>query len=204
VAVGLWGLSLCRLGKLVHDNPEKHPVYAFFFTGVALTGLGSSYYHWAPDNSTLVWDRLPMALSFAAFTVAVLSEHVKRGIERWLLYPLLSVGVFSVIYWYVTELHGRGDLRFYALIQFLPVLMIPRVCIMFQSRFTRHVDIYLVLGFYAFATLAEHFDEAIFSLTSAVSGHTLKHLLAAVGVFSVVRMLRARRTKPESLGRTAR
>jgi hypothetical protein len=204
VAVGLWGLSLCQMGKLVHDNEKKYPVYALFFAAVALTGLGSSYYHWGPNNSTLVWDRLPMALSFTAFTVAVLSEHMKRGVERWLLYPLLSVGVFSVIYWYVTESHGQGDLRFYALVQFLPVLMIPLVCIMFQSRFTRHVDIYLVLGCYGLAMLAEHFDKAIFSLTSTVSGHTLKHLLAALGVFWVIRMLRLRRTRPEFLGRTAR
>ena len=198
LAMGLRGLFLLGQGRLVHDNLDGFPVYAVFFTGVALTSLGSSWYHLAPGNGTLVWDRLPMALSFAALTTAVLSEHLEPGIERWLLYPLVGFGGFSVLYWYLTELQGRGDLRPYAVVQFLPMLMVPLIFVLFQSRFTRRGNIYLVMGFYVLAKLAEHLDLAIFTLTSAVSGHTLKHLLAALGVMQVLRMLELRRKEPQS------
>lgn len=33
-------------------------------SGIFLACFGSAYYHWAPDNDTLVWDRLPMTLMF--------------------------------------------------------------------------------------------------------------------------------------------
>ena len=44
------------------------------FLGIALTGFGSSYYHWDPNDRTLFWDRLPMALSFMAILAIVIGE----------------------------------------------------------------------------------------------------------------------------------
>jgi hypothetical protein len=45
---------------------ERWP-YVVFFLGVTLTAFGSAYYHLAPENSRLVWDRLPMAIGFTRF-----------------------------------------------------------------------------------------------------------------------------------------
>ena len=196
LAVGLWGWLLLNRRRLVHDNEENYPVYAIFFIGLILTAFGSAYYHWNPCNNTLVWDRLPMTLSFTAFFVAILSEHVKPGIERRILYPLIVLGLFSVIYWYLTERWLSGDLRLYVLIQFAPLFLIPGVCIKFRSRFTRHRDIYLVMGFYGLAKIAEYFDRPIFDWTK-ISGHTWKHLTAALGAFWVLRMLRLRSKLPQ-------
>ena len=42
------------------------PATVVLFLGFFLTGIGSSYYHWDPNDGTLFWDRLPMTLSFAA------------------------------------------------------------------------------------------------------------------------------------------
>ncbi len=198
LGVGFWGWSLYRDGCLIHDNQENYPVYAVFFIGVMLSGFGSAYYHWAPGNGPLVWDRLPMTLSFAAFLVAILSEYVEPGIERRLLYPLVGLGLFSVIYWYLTERFGRGDLRLYALIQFAPLLIIPAICLNFHSRFSRHGDIYAVLALYVVAKIAEYFDQPLFDFTG-VGGHAWKHLLAALAAFGVLRMLRLRRRLPETL-----
>lgn len=193
VAVGLYGIILLAHRKLVHDNPATAPSYAIFCIGLILTGFGSGYYHLAPDNATLVWDRLPMTIAFTALTVSILDEHVLRGIGRRLLYPLLALGLFSVWHWQHTEQLGRGDLRMYVLFQFLPMLLIPAVCILFRSRFSRHNDLYGVLGFYGLAKLAEHFDAALLSATGVVSGHSLKHLFAATGAYWVLRMLMKRR-----------
>lgn len=197
VAVGCYGLVLLGRKKLVHDNTSGFPAYALFFLGLTLTGFGSGYYHLAPDNATLTWDRLPMTIAFTALTVAVLSEHVRRGIERWILYPLLALGLFSVWYWQHTEQLGHGDLRMYVIFQFLPMILIPAVCVLFRSRFTRQSDLYAVLGFYVLAKVAEHFDAAIFGLTGSISGHSLKHLFAAMGAYWVARML-LKRTKTRS------
>ncbi len=38
-----------------------------FYSGICFTAIGSMYYHHQPCSETLVWDRLPMAVSFMAF-----------------------------------------------------------------------------------------------------------------------------------------
>jgi len=192
--IGGWGLWLERRRRLVHDNPPGAPVYLLFFTGVALTGIGSAGYHWSPDNHTLFWDRLPMTMGFTTLAVGVLAEHVSAGLARRLLVPLLVLGAASVIYWQVTEQFGRGDLRPYAVAQFLPLLVLPAVCLLFRSRFTRSRDLWGVLVLYLLAKLAEQFDAQLFELTGRwLGGHALKHLLAALAVCWLVRMLRRRR-----------
>ena len=61
LAVGVAGLRRFR----------NDPATVVFFLGVLLTGVGSSYYHWDPNDDTLFWDRLPMTLSFAAILALV-------------------------------------------------------------------------------------------------------------------------------------
>jgi len=191
--VGGCGLWQERRQRLVHDNPAGAPVYVLFFAGVALTGIGSAVYHWAPDNHTLFWDRLPMTIGFMALTVAILAEHLGAGLAHRLLWPLLTTGAASVFYWQVTEQFGRGDLRPYAVVQFLPLLVLPVVCRLFRSRFSRSGDLWMVLGWYVLAKLAEQFDTQLFALTSGwLGGHALKHLLSALAVWWLVRMLRLR------------
>ena len=46
-------------------SSERWP-YALFFLGMLLTAVGSAYYHLAPDNERLFWDRLPMTIAFMA------------------------------------------------------------------------------------------------------------------------------------------
>ena len=42
---------------------------------IFLTGFGSSYYQWNPNDNTLFWDRLPMTLCFMAIFAAALEER---------------------------------------------------------------------------------------------------------------------------------
>lgn len=182
--VGACGIALC-LGE---RRPRAFASWATLFTGVALVSLGSAYYHWAPSDATLVWDRLPMTLGFMALFVALLAEHVGERRERMLLAPALIAGVASVVWW-----RWAGDLRFYLWVQAAPLLCIPLVLLLFPARYTHRRFLAYALVLYMVAKVAEHADRDIFELTRhVVSGHTLKHLLAAGAIVCVLQMLRRR------------
>ena len=138
IIIGLIGIYENKNKKLVHDNFKTTPIYSVFFLGVFLTGFGSSWFHLNPNNATLVWDRLPMTIGFMALTTGLLSEYLYRGLQKKIFYPLLFVGFISVLYWYYSEQQGRGDLRLYVLVQFLPLLLIPLIALTHQSRFTHN------------------------------------------------------------------
>jgi len=182
------------------DAWERWP-YAALFAGVALTAVGSSYYHLAPDNARLVWDRLPMTLAFMGFLTAVIAERVGVSLARRLFLPLLALGATSVAYWYWSELQGAGDLRLYGLVQFGSLLVVLLLVTLYPARYTG--GRYLVAGFVAYvaAKVLELADEPIFALGRVMSGHTLKHLAAAGSVGCLVAMLRARRAVAAGEGR---
>lgn len=184
VLVGALGIALCAGQR----RPPRAASWGVFFIATALTGFGSAYYHWAPNDNTLVWDRLPMALAFMALFVALVVEHAGEGLERFLLAPALAVGAISVLWW-----QWSGDLRPYLWVQFAPLLCIPFVLAMFPARYTHRRFIFYGIGLYALAKAAEIQDKDIFTLTAqVVSGHTLKHLLAASAIFALLVMLRRR------------
>ena len=150
--------------------------YTAFFIGIALIGAGSSYYHWAPDNAALVWDRLPMTLTFMSLFCAVIADRMGLTIGKELFVPLLLIGSGSVAYWSFT-----GDLRAYGLVQFMPVILLPLVCWMFPPRRgLRGPYLGGLLGLYGLAKVLEYYDHEVWNvLGHTVSGHTLKHVFAA-------------------------
>lgn len=176
--------------------------YAVYFFGVILVSLGSSYYHWAPTNERLLWDRLPMSIAFMAFVSAIIADRIdtKAG-DIWLLPPLVVMGLLSLLYWDWTETMGRGDIRFYAFVQFYPIVLLPFVFWLFaQYRYTISVYIVWIIIWYGLSKILEQFDSEVFDiLGGTVSGHTLKHLAATVSVFVALRMLLARRSSPAIL-----
>jgi len=64
------------------------------------------------------------------------------------------------------------------------------------SRYTRGNDIYWVFAGYVVAKLFETFDGALYELGHVASGHSLKHLAAAVAGLLVARMLLLRTLQP--------
>ncbi|PYU18912.1 MAG: hypothetical protein DMG30_26090 [Acidobacteria bacterium] len=121
--------------------------YAVFFLGVALTSIGSAYYHWAPDNGRLVWDRLPMSIAFMSLLAAIITERITVNAGLRSLLPLMALGIASVLYWHLTELKGQGDLRLYGLVQFYPVMAIPLLLTLFPARYTRSADLFVAVAF---------------------------------------------------------
>lgn len=159
--------------------------YIVFCIGVSLVGFGSAYYHYDPSTPALVWDRLPMTIAFMALFASVLSDRMSSALGRALLWPLITVGIASIAWWIQTELAGHGDLRPYAIVQFLPMLLMP-VLLLSRGSGLGTAWLWASLGAYAGAKLAEHFDAAILAATAIFSGHSLKHLLAALGAWCAI------------------
>lgn len=192
VVIGYKGMRLIAAHK---NNPPFGSVTALyfgFFAGVFLIGFGSAYYHYRPDNLTLVWDRLPMTVAMTSFFCVLIGEYVSAQRARQLFIPLLILGLVSVAYWHITELSGQGDLRLYALVQFLPVILVPLILLLFDSATLHPRVVWGVLGTFVAAKIAEHLDAEIYSVSGWVSGHTLKHLGMATGIWIVYRELRKR------------
>jgi hypothetical protein len=142
-----------------------------------------------------------MTLSFMAFFAAIVGEHLSPALGQRLLWPLSAVGIATVVYWHVTETAGDGDLRPYGLLQFLPLALIPLILLRHPSRLRGTRYLWAVLAAYALAKGAEAADEWIFGLTGFISGHSLKHLLAAGGGMAFLIALRERRpARPDPAG----
>jgi len=185
--VGVLGLYKLYTHRLTLLEPMKLG-YTLLFIGVTLVAFGSGYYHLEPNNETLVWDRLPMTIAFMSLFAILLSEFVEEKLGKQLLFPLLFLGLSSVFYWYWGEMHGEGDLRAYALVQFLPMLIIPVLLFTFKSHYSYIKGYWLLLLCYLLAKLFEHFDAEIYALFGQViSGHSLKHMVAALGMYILLR-----------------
>ncbi|MDO8436845.1 MAG: alkaline phytoceramidase [Nitrosomonadaceae bacterium] len=180
------------------EQSERWP-YLILFLSVMAAGFSSAYYHWAPDNERLLWDRLPMATGFMALLAALLAERIGPKVGLRLLPFLLLTGVGSVLHWYWSEQLGGGNLNFYLVVQFCSLLIILLLGISFPSRYTRGTDIYMVIAWYGLAKLAELADREIYALGQVISGHTAKHLLAALAVYWILRMLQKRSPLPEKI-----
>jgi hypothetical protein len=195
--VGLWGLvflaglSPAQMQQCFVDPRERWPYY-FVFLGLLLTAIGSSYYHLAPDNARLVWDRLPMTIVFMAIVAAVIAERISVSAGLWLLPVLLVIGIASVVQWHLSEVRGQGDVRFYAAVQVYAGLVLLLI-LFFPPRYTRSSDLAIVVGFYLLAKILETFDHMVFNLSHIISGHTLKHLAGALAGYWILRMLQKRK-----------
>lgn len=178
VLVGLIGLNRCRTLQKDGSTAGNRLSYLAFFAAILCTGIGSGYYHLQPNNWSLAWDRLAMALSFMAFLSIIIGGYVSTKLGRLLLLPLCLAGLLSVVYWLVTEQLGTGDLRPYAIIQFLPMPVILVIVFSWKSATFRVSDVLIIGAGYGLAKVFEILDAQTYQLVM-VSGHTLKHLAAA-------------------------
>jgi hypothetical protein len=189
--VGVAGLVVAFLPRTRFATGAERVLYGVFFVGMILTAAGSAYYHLAPDNETLFWDRLPMTISFMALVAAQVAERISLRAGVILLVPMLLVGVGSVVYWRETERAGAGNVTPYGILQAFSVVVML-VIAMLPSRYTRGNDLYLVFAAYVAAKVLEALDWQILEMGGLVSGHTLKHLAAAAAGYFVLRMIALR------------
>lgn len=191
--VGLWGII--RLHRYVIVSHIERLCWMGFFTGVLLTCFGSAYYHLEPDNWRLVWDRLPIVLSFICLFSAVLAERVSERFVKICLLPFLLYSISAVFHWFFTEIADLSDMRAYLLVQLLPMVLIPLILKWYAPRYTHGWMLLMVALWYVVAKVCEGLDGVIYALNGHVSGHAIKHLFAALACFQVVLMLEKRTMK---------
>jgi hypothetical protein len=201
--VGAWGLAL--FARAPHGGPAR-AAWRLFCASLVATAAGSAFYHWAPGNTALVADRLPIAWACATLLCAFLAERVH---PRWAGPPaLLAASVLasaSVAIWWFGERAGAGDLRAYLFVQFLPMLIVPAALVLRLSPrdgdpATPASAWWAVLALYAVAKGLELADHAVFEALGLASGHTLKHLFAAAGAGAVVYAATSRPAHGRSVG----
>ena len=200
VLAGVIGLRFLYSSSARHtfiDSREALP-YALFFFVTMLIGFGSGFYHMAPDNDRLVWDRAAIALALMAWFSAILCERVSLKAGLRLLPLLVIAGLGSVFYWGWSEVQGLGDLRLYGLTQIIAMLLIPLLLWLYPPRYSGDRNILTVIGLYALALLFDFSDRPVFALSGdIISGHTVKHVIAALAAVWVVLYLRRRRALSE-------
>jgi len=187
--VALWGLR--RLLPLrEHAALNKcWPGYSLFLYALLLTAFGSTFYHLAPDNARLLWDRLPIALVCAGLLAGVRADTVPNAESRrdTILLAIFALG--SVVWWYISELAGAGDLRLYLLLQGMPLILIPLWQAIYRAPKVERIAFGAAIFLYAVAKVTEVNDHTLMNALGVLSGHTLKHLLAAAAAAVIVHRL---------------
>lgn len=182
VVVGAAGL--CRL--------RYNTAVDVLFLGILVTGIGSAYYHLDPNDRTLFWDRMPMAISFMAILANEIEEQVDLKAGSFLLWVFVLLGVASLLIWRWTD-----DLRLYGWVQFFPAAALLLLFVAFPPKYTGVSQWLVAAGLYAFAKLFEFYDHAIYSLGFLLSGHTFKHIAAAAACFVIMKHFEQRQPIPD-------
>lgn len=182
LAMGVWGTERLRAR---HDAPVGA---SWFFVGLILTCLGSGFYHLDPDMpQRLIADRLGMAVAFAGFLGIAVSERISVRAGEAVLVLMMVAGLLAA--WV-----ARENLTPWVVVQFGGMALAAGLALTRPRPGALGVPLGGVIVFYVLAKLFELGDATIFEATGhIVSGHTLKHLAAALAAWPVIRALRDRR-----------
>ncbi|HSE50208.1 MAG TPA: hypothetical protein VLA96_13460 [Terriglobales bacterium] len=205
-ACGLWWMwgSASPTSERFRDRRERVPA-AVLFAGLVTTAFGSAYYHLDPNNQTLVFDRLGMIPGFMAILPLAVAERVSAKWGARLTAPMLALGVASVLLWDWSERVGAGDLRFYGFLQGYAFVATAGVLLFTKPRYDRQMGWVYAIGCYGLAKVLELFDVGCYAATGhAVSGHSLKHVAAALGGWFVLRMMQKRRVSETAFASAVR
>lgn len=190
-AVALVGALSLRLTPRLPSLAHSWSGYRLFLIGLFLTALGSTYYHLEPNNARLVWDRLPIALACGGLLAGVWADARRKSAD--LLTNWMAVlAVYSVAWWYFTDLIDVGDLRPYLLFQVVPMLLIPLWQWIYRAPWSDRLSFGAALLLYAAAKATELYDHEIAAQLGTMTGHTIKHLLATLAAAVIVARLALR------------
>ena len=189
LVVGLWGLWTLSAARTAHafEDPKEARPWALFFAAIAATAFGSAWYHAAPDDARLFWDRLPMTVAFSSLAAAVLGERVGARVGRRLLVPLVAIGLVAILAW-----RFLGDIRPYIFLQAFSILVVLAAWLFFPSPYPRGPWLAGLVAGYAAALLLEIFDHQVKAVLGFSGGHPLKHVAAAAGTACLVWMTKLR------------
>lgn len=196
----LWGMvGIWALLRAVRERAVSAPAAAMaglFFGGLWVTAAVSAAYHLQPGDAGLVWDRGGMVLAFAGLLGLAAMRAVSTRAGMALATAVLVLGPLSVYAWSLT-----GNVLPWAVLQFGGMaLILVFACLRPAQVRELPVRWALLIAIYALAKLLELGDHAVYEWTGQlVSGHSLKHMVAACAAWPVVAaLLAAREFKAES------
>jgi hypothetical protein len=182
------GFLLVGWYGLLRVRPTR-PGHTMFFVAILMTAFGSSWYHLAPDNARLLWDRLPIALACMSLLAASLQDAFPaRCAPLPTLALLYGLGAASVFWWSAT-----GNLGPYLLLQLAPLVLVPVLQWQAEAPSAQRRAFGVAIGLYVLAKLCELADGAVLGAIHVLSGHTLKHLFATLAALVLARMIVALR-----------
>lgn len=183
VAGLLGGWVLLRGGR---GAPGTRLALVVFFGGLLATGFGSAWYHWAPDAQGLVLDRMGMAVTFAGALALAVAERVGQKPAACVMRLTLVVALLSAV---MPLTHG--NVLPWVVVQFGGMALMAWLALHKPRAGALGVRLGVLIGLYALAKLLELGDEAVFHATGeVVSGHSLKHLVAGLAAWPVLRAVR--------------
>ncbi|CAM9606118.1 unnamed protein product, partial [Heterosigma akashiwo] len=189
VLVGLAGVIACAIclpSKSSISTSEKAGWF-IFFVGFSLVSLGSAYYHWTPNNWTLVWDRLPMTIGFMSLYYIAQDAYTDSDVTISLTGNLL-LGVLSMVICVLLQ----DILLPYATIQFYPIVALFVMMVTWPN--TAELSVWYLVPTFVLYILAKILEAAdlksnrFYSGTCCgkISGHSLKHLSAGLAAISLI------------------
>lgn len=193
--LGVWGLVRLRIwqrplarrvGFAVQLPCDVQlPLARLFFGGLVLTALCSGYYHLQPDDQGLTIDRLGMLVPFAGLMGLAAADRISAWAGQWTAGAVLTLGPVAVGTWAIT-----GNLLPWSILQGGGMLLILCMALRRPLIGAWGVPLVAVIAWYVLAKLLELGDHHILAWTDGlVSGHTLKHLAAALAAWPVIRVV---------------
>jgi hypothetical protein len=190
LAAGVFGLALRSRMTVA---PEERAAVNVLVAATLLTALGSAYYHWAPTNETLVWDRLPLGVILVSILALVMADRLHPLYARHGIWPLTALVAAGIALWAVSESMGKGDLILYLIVRIGAGISILALLVFGRPRHTGTRWLVLALLCELIMAAFERLDYPIFQWTGWVSGHSLKHVMVGVALALVFWWLRSRR-----------
>ncbi|MBI2745473.1 MAG: hypothetical protein HYX45_07790 [Burkholderiales bacterium] len=182
---GLRGLHVLRRVPATALPAAQRQLATLFFAGLILTALCSAWYHGAPDDAGLVVDRLGMTVAFAGLLGLGVATHLGARAAGCLAAVVLLGGPLSVGVW-----AASGNLLPWALLQGGGMVLLLVLAMMKPLPGALVVRWGAVIAIYVVAKALEQYDAAVFEWTGQfVSGHSLKHLVAAFAAMPVIKAL---------------
>jgi len=190
--LGAWGLLRLRS---VHTPPARRngfvalvpcdaqrPLAQLFFVGLLLTALCSSYYHLQPNDLGLTIDRTGMLAAFAGLMGLAAADRISARAGQWTAAAVLVLGPVTLVVWAMT-----GNLLPWSVLQGGGMLLVVSLTLRKPLIGAWGVPLLAVIAWYVLAKLLELGDHHVLALTNGlVSGHTLKHMAAAMAAWPVL------------------
>lgn len=199
--IGAWGLyRLNRIDRAhqqalaqfplappASDPPDNTLDCAWlFFAGLIATAAGSAFYHLMPDAPRLAADRAGMAVAFAGLIGIAVCERVSQRAGWPAAWFVLTAGLLAA-----EVVQESGNVLPWAIVQFGGMALVLTLALATPMRGAVGLKLGWVIFFYVVAKAFELADHQIYEASGhMISGHSLKHLVAALAGLPVLAALR--------------